>query len=151
MSSRCSPCWLVRAVWCMFSSCGEETNIRIHGDEKSVVGFAWHLQGADWSKTDNVASREISCLWTPRARATDLGRGLNLCLVYTRTPCVPRNREHDKWSGGGSAKYAHVQKCEFGASIHGAPSGSGVIPVGRRKLACWGVDTCARDRARKNE
>ena len=40
MSSRCSPCCLVRAVCCVLSSCGgAKTKIICHADEKVSYGF----------------------------------------------------------------------------------------------------------------
>ena len=43
-------------------------------------------------------------LSTPRARATDLGRGPNLRIGPGRAPCVPRSREHEERPAAGREK-----------------------------------------------
>ena len=47
------------------------------------------LHGPGWLYVLGMLSRADVPLTTPRARATDLGRGLNLRMGSGRAPCVP--------------------------------------------------------------
>ena len=52
--------------------------------------------GSSWSESDPVVVYQFSLLWTPKARATDLGQDPLLHPVFMRASCLPRNREHEK-------------------------------------------------------
>ena len=49
-------------------------------------------------------------LSTPRARATDLGRGPNLLIGSGRAPCVPRSREDEEKPAAGKEKMTNGEK-----------------------------------------
>ena len=72
------------------------------------------FDGPGWlSETDPLVTCQFSRLRTPRTRATELGRAPKLRLVYTRPPCVPSGREHEKGSAAGREKLGDMQKKSF--------------------------------------
>jgi len=95
----CSSCCLVRVVCYVLSSCGVAKK---------------NLRGSRWSETGPVVICQFSRLWTPRARATDLGQGPHLHPVFTR---APRNREHEERPAGGRAKNAGVQETSIWRTV----------------------------------
>ena len=62
-------------------------------------------------------------LWTPRARATDLGQGPNLGAGSGRAPCAPRSREHEDRLADGREKNAEGPKKHIFIYVQGFPSG----------------------------
>ena len=77
-----------------------------------AVGHSFNLyiglQGPGWLYMLGIPPRADVPLWTPRARATDLGQGPNLRAGSGRAPCVPRSREHEKRPAAGREKNAKV-------------------------------------------
>ena len=53
------------------------------------------LHGPRWLYVLGILPWGDVPLWTPRARATNLGRGPNLSMGSGRAPRVPRSREHE--------------------------------------------------------
>ena len=64
------------------------------------------LHGPGWLNVLGMPPRADVPLSTPRARATDLGRGPNLRMGSGRAPCVPRSREHEERPAAGKEKNA---------------------------------------------
>ena len=64
------------------------------------------LHGPGWLYVLGMPPRADVPLSTPRARATDLGRGPNLRMGSGRAPCVPRSREHEERPAAGREKNA---------------------------------------------
>ena len=62
-------------------------------------------------------------LWTPRARATDLGQGPNLGAGSGRAPCAPRSREHEDRLADGREKNAEGPKKHIYIYVQGSASG----------------------------
>ena len=93
------------------------------------VGF----QRPGWLDVLGIPSRGNLCLWTPRARATDLGRGPNVRAGSGRAPCVPRSRstrkdprpEEEKMSKGQKTHlYMYTSKyARFPVYMQGSPLG----------------------------
>ena len=54
--------------------------------------------GPGWLYVLGIPPRADLSLWTPGARATDLGQGPNMRKGPERAACVPRSREHDERS-----------------------------------------------------
>ena len=59
------------------------------------------LHGPGWLNVLGMPPRADVPLSTPRASATDLGRGPNLRMGSGRAPCVPRSREHEERRAAG--------------------------------------------------
>ena len=74
------------------------------------VGHSLHLyvglHAPGWLYVVGMPPRADEPLSTPRARATDLGRGPNLRMASGRAPCVPRSREHEERPAAGKEKNA---------------------------------------------
>ena len=68
------------------------------------------LHGPGWLYVLRILPRGDVPLSTPRARATDLGRGPNLRMGSGRAPCVPRSREHEERPAAGREKNAEGWK-----------------------------------------
>ena len=58
------------------------------------------LHGPGWLYVLGMLPRGYLPLWTPRARATDVGQS----LVFRGVPCVPRSRELEKRPAAGREK-----------------------------------------------
>ena len=122
MSSWCSPCCLVRAVFCELSSCGVSKRIVIiHADEKNIVrilhGTCEALGGRKRTPWLFASFRDLGPPdHVPRTSA----RAHTCTTVFTRASCVPRNREHEKRPAGGRAKVPMCKKTSFvkGTSFH---------------------------------
>ena len=97
---------------------------------KWAVGHSFNLyvglQRPGWFYLLGNPPRADVRLWTPRARATDVGQGLNLRTGSGWTPCVPRSREHEERPAAGRAKMPTGQKntcvCMY-ICVQGSPSG----------------------------
>ena len=68
------------------------------------------LDGSKRSECLPLVISQISRLRTPRARAMDLGRDLNLRPGFRRVPWPPRSRAHETRLAGGGAKKADVRE-----------------------------------------
>ena len=66
------------------------------------------LHGPGWLYVLGMPPQADVPLSTPRARATDLGRGPNLRMGSGRAPCVPRSREHEERPAAGREKKSEV-------------------------------------------
>ena len=73
------------------------------------------LHAPGWLYVLGIPPRGDLPLWTPRARATDLGQGPNLRAGSGRAPCVPRSREHEKRPATGREQ---MPKCQKNTFIH---------------------------------
>ena len=71
------------------------------------------LHGPGWLYVLGMPPRADVPLSTPRARATDLGRGPNLCMGSGRALCVPRSREHEERPVVGREKMPKGKKNTF--------------------------------------
>ena len=74
------------------------------------------LQGPGWPYVLGMPPRGDLPLWTPRARATDLGQRPNLRARSMRVSCVPRSREHEKKTRGPKRKKCRSAKKEHSYS-----------------------------------
>ena len=61
---------------------------------------------------------QIERLRTPRARATEPGRGPNLRREYTRVPCLPRSRKREEEPAARREKLADMQEKVHFIHIH---------------------------------
>ena len=64
------------------------------------------LHGPGWLYVLGMPPQADVPLSTPRARATDLGRGPNLRMGSVRAPCVLRSQEHEERPAAGREKNA---------------------------------------------
>ena len=78
------------------------------------------LHGPGWLYVIGLPPRADLPLWTPRARATDLGQGPNLSKGSGRTPCVQRSWEHEGRPAAGREKNANRSNKHIYISVYQA-------------------------------
>ena len=82
------------------------------GEKNTELWFSIVLRGSGSAKSDHAITCHFARLLTPRARATEPGRGPTWRLVCRWPPCVHHSREGEKKPAAGTEKVADVQaKC----------------------------------------